>query len=91
MGRTVPLGHGQCLNGELTAGCNCALIGAMNKTQVRALVRKFGVSKLAKALGVSMAAVSKWSQIPVGRVHEVSAITGFTPEQLRPDVFRKAA
>ena len=45
--------------------------------------------KIAKACGIERAAVYQWKRVPVERVHEVAAVIGQTPEQIRPDIFRR--
>lgn len=46
---------------------------------------------LSKALGLSRAAVSQWSTVPVGRLLDVERITGIPREQIRPDLFVRAS
>lgn len=48
-----------------------------------------GVVALGKALGLSKGAVSQWKRVPIDRVISVEKLTGFTRQQLRPDVFGK--
>jgi DNA-binding transcriptional regulator YdaS (Cro superfamily) len=50
-------------------------------------------AKLARQLKLTRQAVSMWKRVPVQHVHAVCKISGgkFTPEQLRPDVYRTAA
>lgn len=45
---------------------------------------------LAAALGISQAAVSQWTRIPVDRVVQVETITKVKREHLRPDIFKAA-
>lgn len=42
---------------------------------------------LARYLGLSKAAVSKWRQVPEDRVDDVAAFLGLSRAQLRPDLF----
>lgn len=50
---------------------------------------------LAEMLGVSKVTVFRWETgaflIPVSKLNKVSEITGIPREQLRPDIFGKAA
>jgi antitoxin CcdA len=46
-----------------------------------------GVSKLAAVLGLDRSTVSGWTQLPPRHVGAVSAATGMSPHQLRPDLF----
>lgn len=46
-------------------------------------------TKIARACGIQRQAVHQWWQVPVERVYTVAYITGLTPEQIRPDIFRK--
>ncbi|MFA5824794.1 MAG: Cro/CI family transcriptional regulator [Gallionellaceae bacterium] len=46
-----------------------------------------GCVSLARKLMISKGAVSQWEKIPVGRVLEVSAITGYAPHELRSDIY----
>ncbi|MBS1056123.1 transcriptional regulator [Gluconobacter kondonii] len=50
-----------------------------------------GVAALARELGIKPPSVYSWRQIPPKRVQAVSRITGIPPEELRPDLFEKAA
>ena len=42
---------------------------------------------LAKELGVTRQAISKWRHVPLKYVRRVSQFTGFSPAVLRPDVY----
>lgn len=44
-------------------------------------------SNLAKELGVTRQAVSKWRHVPLKYVRLVSRFTGFSPAVLRPDIY----
>lgn len=44
------------------------------------------MSALSSALGITRAAVNKWTQVPEGRLRDVSRITGLSLEALRPDL-----
>lgn len=46
-------------------------------------------NELARHLGVSAQAVSKWPRVPDGRVIQVAEATGWkkTPHELRPDLY----
>ena len=50
-----------------------------------------GQRRLAAALGISEAAVSQWRDIPLQRVPQLQALTGLTPEVLRPEYFGRIA
>lgn len=58
--------------------------------ETKHLVVKAGISQraIARLLGVSDAAVSKWlaGRIPVDRVASVAAVTGIPAAELRPDL-----
>lgn len=47
----------------------------------------------AKAMSVSTVTIWKWAalRVPAERVHQLSEVTGLTPHELRPDLFREAA
>lgn len=46
------------------------------------------MAKIARELGVTRAAVNKWTAIPAERVVEVERITGIPREELLPDLYR---
>lgn len=46
------------------------------------------MTRIAKGLGLTLAAVSLWKKIPSERVVEIESITGIPREQLRPDLYR---
>jgi len=52
------------------------------------LERAGGPAELARKLSISTAAVSQWAQVPAKRVGAVSEITGLSPHEIRPDLFR---
>lgn len=52
----------------------------------RAVIAAGGVTKLAKAIGVTRSAVSQWDAIPMDRVFEVARVTGVPAHELRPDL-----
>ena len=49
--------------------------------------RRGAVTRIAKACGISTAAVSRWKRVPKGRVATVASITGIAPSSLRPDIY----
>lgn len=60
----------------------------MDKKRVREIASKAGgVVALSKALGLSRAAVSQWSKVPIERLADVERLTGIPRRELRPDVF----
>jgi len=46
-----------------------------------------GTAKLARALGITVQAVSFWQIVPAERALRVSLISGVSVHELRPDVF----
>jgi len=44
-------------------------------------------TKLAKELGVTRQAVSKWRHVPLKYVRRLSQFTGLSPAVLRPDIY----
>ncbi len=51
------------------------------------------IKSTAQAMGVSTVRIWHWAKfrVPAERVHKLSEITGLTPHELRPDLFREAA
>jgi DNA-binding transcriptional regulator YdaS (Cro superfamily) len=43
------------------------------------------LGRIARELGVTRAAVTKWDEIPLHRVPDVERITGYSRKALRPD------
>ena len=56
-----------------------------------AIERAGGVNALARALGISSAAVAEWRSVPPRRVGAVAAVTGLPPDMLRPDTHGAAS
>lgn len=52
--------------------------------------KRGAVAELARALGISHAAIRQWTRVPAERVVEVERITGIPREALRPDLYRRA-
>jgi DNA-binding transcriptional regulator YdaS (Cro superfamily) len=48
------------------------------------------MSKLAKHLGVTRAAVSHWKVVPFKHLAEISKLTGIPRSELRPDLYDEA-
>ena len=44
---------------------------------------------IAKRLGVSHQNVSQWNKVPAHHVIDIAPILDMTPEQIRPDVFKR--
>jgi DNA-binding transcriptional regulator YdaS (Cro superfamily) len=44
-------------------------------------------SALARKLGITRAAVSKWTRIPFKHLATVQRLTGFTRREMRPDLY----
>jgi DNA-binding transcriptional regulator YdaS (Cro superfamily) len=58
---------------------------------VKSIVRiAGGATSVGKALGIRASAVSNWRHIPAAHVHKVSALSGISVEQIRPDLMPKA-
>lgn len=54
----------------------------------RVLMVRNAVTRIAKAAGVSTAAVSQWRKVPAWHVETVSRVTGVPPHELRPDLHK---
>lgn len=44
-------------------------------------------SELARALGITIGAVSQWDRVPAERVLDVERVTGISRHELRPDIY----
>jgi pyruvate kinase len=53
----------------------------------QAFERRGAVTRVAKALGISTAAVSTWRKVPKSRVPAVAEVLGVPPHDLRPDLY----
>jgi len=65
----------------------------MKKAEIRRIVRELGgPTKIAKSLGVTVAAVSKWERIPPARARKLAELSGgrYTPQHFCPLVFGRA-
>ncbi len=58
---------------------------------VAAIEAAGGINALARALGIDAAAVSRWRQVPSGRVIQIEREVGVRREVLRPDLYTEAA
>jgi len=47
-------------------------------------------AELARRLNISRAALTKWKEVPIKRVDEVSRITGLPREHILPEMFKAA-
>ncbi len=61
----------------------------MDEKTRKAVAAAGGPRALARRLGISAAAVSKWSIVPAERVLQVAAAGGMkvTPHEIRPDIY----
>ncbi len=48
-------------------------------------------SELARRLGIKVQAIQQWKQIPAKRIIAVEAVTGIPRNELRPELYAKAA
>lgn len=60
----------------------------MNADTLKPLLESKGIkiAHLARDLGINKSTVSRWRQVPIDRLREVSRITGISVTDLRPDV-----
>jgi|APFre7841882654_1041346.scaffolds.fasta_scaffold217292_2 DNA-binding phage protein len=50
--------------------------------------RKCGnMSNLARKLGLTRQAISKWDRVPLAHIKQIADLTGMTRESLRPDIY----
>jgi hypothetical protein len=45
------------------------------------------LAEIARALGITRAAVAKWARVPAERVLAVEGVTGISRHDLRPDIY----
>lgn len=57
----------------------------------RVFSQRMAVTRVAKAVGISTAAVSQWKRVPKDHVQIVADTLGVSPTELRPDLFAGAA
>jgi DNA-binding transcriptional regulator YdaS (Cro superfamily) len=53
-----------------------------------ALGGRGGQEKLARMLGISSAAISRWKAVPAHRIVQIEALTGVPREIQRPELYR---
>lgn len=63
-------------------------IRSMSPGLKKAIERAGSIRKLARLLGISPQAVSKWSEVPAHQIVVVESATGVPREELRPDLYR---
>jgi hypothetical protein len=57
---------------------------------VRKILDTWGLrAQIADACGIRHQAISQWKRVPPHWVHVVAKVLDMTPEQIRPDIFRK--
>jgi DNA-binding transcriptional regulator YdaS (Cro superfamily) len=59
----------------------------MDQGIANAIIACGSQAELARRLGITGAAISRWKQIPLGRVLQIVSVTGVPKEQLRPDIY----
>lgn len=55
----------------------------------RVIKKTGGCSALARALGISPAAVSQWPRAPAHWLPRLASLSGVQPQELRPDLYGK--
>ena len=65
---------------------------ADNPIVARVIKLRGSGAKLAREIGVTKCAIQEWKRtgIPARRVGQVAALTGLSPQELRPDLFPAA-
>jgi len=56
----------------------------------KAITASGSIASLARALGITGAAICQWPRIPAGRVIAIEDATGVPRDQLRPDLYRRS-
>jgi len=56
----------------------------------KAVSSKGSIAALARALGITRAAICQWRKIPAERVIEIERVTGVPRHELRPDLYAPA-
>lgn len=46
-------------------------------------------TEIARVCGIERAAVYQWKRVPAQWIYQVADVTGMTPEEIRPDIFRR--
>jgi len=63
------------------------MLGRMNEGLRQAIERAGSQVKLARLLGITHQAVSKWTTVPVHHLIEIERLTGVHRALLRPDLY----
>lgn len=64
-----------------------AIVGAMEHLIKHIDAKRGRLTELARALGITPAAIKQWSIVPADKVVAISAYTGIPRQKLRPDLY----
>lgn len=53
----------------------------------KAVKAKGSIAALARAIGITRAAICQWDRIPADRIVEIERLTGVPRSELRPDLY----
>lgn len=71
----------------LTGGTRLTYVRLMRDEALQNVIHLYGLSGLARMLGIRKQSVKQWRRVPEDRIIQIEELTGIPRKRLRPDLY----